>query len=343
MRPPSILLVADPYVPVPPLTYGGIERIVDFLAEGLSSKGWDVTLVCHPDSACNVRTLHHRSSQTRWQGRVLNIGRLLRHFSTNRYDLIHSFAHFDLMAPLWPLAIPKIQSFQSPPDWKAFGKRNNVIPKKNLHFTTCGHHMVKDFTSFAPTRAIHNGVRIEQFDFRAQVTHDAPLVFLGRIERIKGTHTAIAIAKATGRKLIIAGNRSIKAEVDRYFLEQVEPQLSDQIRYVGAVDDIQKNDLLGSAAAFLMPIEWDEPFGIVMAEALACGTPVIGTARGALPEIVDDGITGACCQTVDEMIEAVRQVEGFSRHACRQSAESRFASDGIVEQYIALYESILDR
>ena len=92
-----------------------------------------------------------------------------------------------------------------------------------------------------------------------------------------------------------------------------------------------------------MPIEWDEPFGIVMAEAIACGTPVIGFARGALPEIVDHRLTGACCKTVDEMIEAVRNVENFSRHACRQSAESRFASDGIVEQYIALYESILDR
>jgi glycosyltransferase involved in cell wall biosynthesis len=201
--------------------------------------------------------------------------------------------------------------------------------------------MVKDFNDIAPTHAIHNGVRIEQFDFREQVAPEAPLVFLGRIEPIKGTHTAIQIAKATGRKLIIAGNRSNKPEMDRYFVEQVEPHLSDRILYIGAVNDIQKNELLGSAAAFLMPIDWDEPFGIVMAEALACGTPVIGAARGALPEIVDHGITGACCESVDEMIAAVHQVENFSRHACRQSAETRFAAPIIVDQYISLYESIL--
>jgi glycosyltransferase involved in cell wall biosynthesis len=201
--------------------------------------------------------------------------------------------------------------------------------------------MVKEFKDIAPTHAIHNGVRIEQFEFREQVAPEAPLVFLGRIEPIKGTHTAIQIAKATGRKLIIAGNRSNKPEMDRYFVEQVEPHLSDRIRYIGAVNDIQKNELLGSAAAFLMPIDWDEPFGIVMAEALACGTPVIGAARGALPEIVDHGITGACCESVDEMIAAVHQVENFSRHACRQSVETRFAAPIIVDQYISLYESIL--
>ena len=343
MAAPSILLIADAYVPVPPVTYGGIERIVDFLAEGLASKGWDVTLACDPESTCKVRTLHHRSSQTRWQGRVINTFNLLRHVSKNHYDLIHSFAHFDLIAPLWPLTFPKIQSFQSPPDWTAINKRIRWIPKRNLHFTTCGRHMVEDFARFETTHAIHNAVRIEQFDFRNQIAIDAPLVFLGRIEPIKGTHTAIRIAQATGRRLIIAGNRSDKPDLNRYFIEEVEPHLSSRIEYVGPVNDTQKNTLLGGAAAFLMPIEWDEPFGIVMAEALACGTPVIGMARGALPEIVDHGITGACCQTIGEMIEAVGHVEDFSRHACRQSAESRFASDGIVEQYIALYESILDR
>ena len=339
----SILLVADPYVPVPPVTYGGIERIVDFLAEGLSSRGWNITLACLPDSSCGVNLFPHSSQHPRWQGRVVNTWNLLRHVRSHHYDIVHSFAHFDLIAPLWPLTFPKIQSFQSPPDWTAFNKRIRWIPKRNLHFTTCGYHMAPDFTEIAPTHAIHNGVRIEKFDFVEKVTHDAPLVFLGRIEPIKGTHTAIQIAQTTGRRLIIAGNRSSKPEVNRYFIDLVEPHLSEQITYVGPVNDVQKNELLGKAAAFLMPIEWDEPFGIVMAEAIACGTPVIGFARGALPEIVDHRLTGACCKTVDEMIEAVRNVENFSRHACRQSAESRFASDGIVEQYIALYESILDR
>jgi glycosyltransferase involved in cell wall biosynthesis len=343
MKKPSILIIADPILPVPPPLYGGIERIIHFLAEGLSELGWNVTLFCHPDSECKVNKVAYPAPGIERKSRLRNLKTLGRHLLQHRYDIIHSFAHFDMMAPLWPLKQTVVQSFQAFPDWKAFTKRTRFIPKRNFHITTCGFHMVDRFSPIAPTRAIHNGIIIDQFDFAPEVSPDSPLVFLGRIEPIKGTHLAIQIANATGRELIIAGNRSTDAKLDQYFIDEIEPHLNERIRYIGPVNDIQKNQLLGSAAAFLMPIEWDEPFGIVMAEALACGTPVIGTARGALPEIVDHGLTGACCQTVDEMIEAVRHVEDFSRYACRQSAESRFASNGIVDQYIALYESILDR
>ncbi len=266
---------------------------------------------------------------------------LLPHYITGRFNLVHSFAHFDLALPLWPFKQHVIQSFQSIPHWGAFSKRIRLIPKRNLYFTTCGYHMVDHFSSIAPTIAIHNGVKIAQFDFQPTVGADAPLVFLGRIEPIKGTYTAIEIAKSTGRKLIIAGNRSDDPLIDRYFEEQVEPHLSEQISYIGSVNDFQKNKLLGEAAALLMPIEWDEPFGIVMAEALACGTPVIGFNRGALPEIVDNGVTGACCNNMFELIEATRNLNQFSRSACRTVAENKFSSDIVIDQYISLYDKIL--
>lgn len=337
----SILLVADPFLPVPPLTYGGVERIVDILAEGLAKRGWNVTLAGHPESTCKVQLLPHPTHRCDRAGRLTNTWNLLKHLTAHRYDLIHSSAHYDLTAPLWPLPQKLIQTFHAPPIWSAFNKRVRLIPKRNLWFTTVGHHMVDAFSGIAPTEGIHNAVKIGEFTFQGHVAADTPLVFLGRIERIKGTHTAIRIAKATNRRLIIAGNRSDNPEVDRYFTEEVEPHLSDQITYIGPVDANQKDRLLGDAAALLMPIEWDEPFGLVMAEALACGTPVIGFARGALPEIVDHRSTGACCQTVDEMIEAVRHVENFSRHACRHSAQSRFSSDGLIDRYISFYQSIL--
>ncbi|KAB2637959.1 MAG: glycosyltransferase family 4 protein [Verrucomicrobia bacterium] len=337
----SILLVADPHLPVPPPYYGGIERIVHLLAEGLVERGWAVTLACHPQSSGRAKLLAHLCDQPGPRGRVINTWQLLKHLARNRYDLIHSFAHYDLTTPLWLLPQKQIQSFQAPPDRNAFAKRVRLLPKRALWFTTCGYHMVKDFETIAPTRAIHNGVTIEQFDFQEHVAADAPLVFLGRIEPIKGTHSAIQIAKATGRRLIIAGNRSESPEIDRYFKEQIEPQLSDQITYIGPVDDVRKNRLLGQAAALLMPIEWDEPFGIVMTEALACGTPVIGTARGALPEIVRDGITGRCCHHVDEMIDAVIHLGNLSRCACREDAASKFSSSVIVDQYEAYYATIL--
>jgi len=337
----SILLLADPILPVPPPLYGGIERIVDFLAEGLASRGWKVTLACHPNSTCGVSRVSYPTDSLNRNSRLRNAGFLLPRFIKGNFDLVHSFAHPDLSLALWPFKQPLIQSFQAVPHWGAFSKRTRFVPKKNLHFTTCGHHMVERFSKIAPTHGIHNGVRIEQFDFQPSAPPDAPLVFLGRIEPIKGTHTAIEITKATNRRLIIAGNRSDNPTMDRYFREKVEPHLCDQISYVGSVNNVQKNKLLGSAAAFLMPIEWDEPFGIVMAEALACGTPVIGTARGALPEIVTGGVTGKGCENVAEMIRAVETVSLFSREECRKSAETRFSSDIIVNQYINLYTEIL--
>ncbi len=336
----SILLIADPILPVPPPLYGGIERVVHFLAEELASRGWRVMLACHPDSACKVPKIAYPAGEIDRRSRFRNLRMLIPHLLRNHYDIVHSFGHLDMLLPFWPFR-QVVQSFQSPPDWRAFGKRTRWIPKNNLYFTTCGYHMVKDFADVAPTRAIHNGVRIEQFDFIEQVPEDAPLVFLGRVEPIKGTHHAITIAKATNRRLIIAGNRSERPEIDRYFVEQIEPHLSEQITYIGSVNDEQKNRLLGNAAALLMPIEWDEPFGIVMAEALACGTPVIGFARGALPEIVENGTTGACCNSVEEMIEAVKRVGVLSRQACRREAERRFSAPIIVAQYLSFYESIL--
>jgi glycosyltransferase involved in cell wall biosynthesis len=333
--------VADPVLPVPPITYGGVERILDFLAEGVDKNGWDVTLLCHPDSSCNVNRITYPYLGLDRKSRLKNLVFLASHLLKNKYDILHSFGHFDMVAPLWPLRQNIIQSFQSIPDWKAFTKRTRLIPKRNFHITTCGFHMIDKFSSIAPTTAIHNGVKIEQFDFQPNVAADASLVFLGRIEPIKGTHTAIEIAKATGRKLIIAGNRSGDPLIDRYFEEQVEPHFSERIRYIGPVNDLQKNKLLGEAAALMMPIDWDEPFGIVMAEALACGTPVIGFNRGALPEIVDNGVTGACCNNISELIEATRNLNQFSRSACRAIAENKFSSDIVIDQYISLYDKIL--
>jgi glycosyltransferase involved in cell wall biosynthesis len=337
----SILLIADPVLPVPPLTYGGVERILDLLAEGLAARNWKVTLACHPDSSCNVRILRLPTVDGGCRGRAVNAAKLLKHIAFNCYDIVHSSAHFDLAAMMWPLPQKVVQTFHALPHWNSFTKRVRIIPRRKLWFTTVGKHMVDKFSSIAPTTAIHNGVKIGQFDFQPTVAADAPLVFLGRIEPIKGTHTAIEIAQATGRKLIIAGNRSDDPLIDRYFEEQVEPHLSQQISYIGPVNDLQKNKLLGEAAALLMPIEWEEPFGLVMAEALACGTPVIGFNRGALPEIIDHSKTGACCHSVDEMIGAVLRIGDLSRLECRQQAEGRFSSTVMVDNYISFYDKVL--
>ena len=138
---------------------------------------------------------------------------------------------------------------------------------------------------------------------------------MSRIERIKGAHTAIAIAKKCDKKLIIAGNYSQTGEEGKYWQEEIEPQLGkNRIEYIGTVNDEQKNNLLGQASAMLVPIEWDEPFGIVFAEALACGTPVISCPRGSLPEIVREGVDGYLITSIDDAVNKVHQLDQIDRH-----------------------------
>jgi glycosyltransferase involved in cell wall biosynthesis len=153
---------------------------------------------------------------------------------------------------------------------------------------------------------------------------------------------AIDVAKKSGRRLIIAGNIPQGEHQQRYFAAKIEPHLDgNAVEYVGAVDDAAKNDLLGRSAAMLMPLLWEEPFGIVMAEALACGTPVIGLRRGSLPEIVEHGVNGFVCESVEEMVLAVSRIPEIDRRTCRRVAEEKFSDRVIVDRYERLYRELV--
>jgi glycosyltransferase involved in cell wall biosynthesis len=241
------------------------------------------------------------------------------------------------MLPLFPLSIPKIQSYQreiTPPNIE----RAVRMAGDSLSFTACSTNCRREVSHVGRWETVYNGVRMRDYAFQSEVADDAPLVFLGRIERIKGTHTAIEVAKASGRRLVIAGNVPDTPTHRRYFEAEIAPYLDEQnIRYVGPVDDVQKNELLGTAAAFLMPIEWEEPFGIVMTEALACGTPVVGFRRGSVPEVVEHGVSGFVVDTTDEMVAAVRRVPELDRRASRERCERMFSDRVIVDAYESLY------
>jgi glycosyltransferase involved in cell wall biosynthesis len=173
---------------------------------------------------------------------------------------------------------------------------------------------------------------------------DAPLVFLSRVDRIKGAHLAIDIAEKSGRRLIIAGNIATSGDSERYWLQDVKPRVNGAtIEYIGPVNDEQKSRLLGQAAALVVPIQWDEPFGLVFIEALACGTPVISFARGALPEIVRDGVEGFLGNTLEELIQATTRLGDIDRRACRRRVEECFSKNQIVGRYEELYLELLDR
>lgn len=339
-----ILLSADPEIPVPPLQYGGIERIIDTLATCFRKSGHQVGLVAHPDSTVPVDTLFP------WPGRrsqhpvdlLRNMRALDFAIKKFRPDILHSFSRIFYMAPHLRSPLPKIMSYQRPPTARTVRLATRIAGSR-LTFTGCSEHICRQGRTFGGEwHAIHNFVDIDKFDFQPSVPVDAPLVFLSRIERIKGAHTAIEVAKRTGRRLLIAGNHYKDGESGEYWRDVISPELGrNGIEYVGPVDDVQKNRLLGSALAMLVPIEWDEPFGIVFAEALACGTPVISTPRGALPEIVRQGVDGFWENSIDNLCRAVEQLDRIQREDCRQRAVACFSHEVIVEKYLELYAGLI--
>ncbi len=342
----KILITADPELPVPPTLYGGIERIIDLLITGLQAKGHIVALVAHPDSTSTADQFFP------WPGRqsqnpldtfrnAVELWSIVRQFQP---DLLHSFSRIAYLTPLLHSSLPKVMSYQREPNarttrWAA------ALADQSLTFTGCSDYICRQGRPNGGTwQPIHNCVVLDKFTFQPQVSADAPLVFLSRLERIKGVHSAIKIAIKTGRRLIIAGNRVNTPEGEAYWQNEILPHLDQNgIEYIGPVDDIQKNKLLGQAVAMLVPIEWKEPFGIVFAEALACGTPVISCPTGALPEIIRHRTDGFLVTDIDSACEAVHNLNQINRQTCRQRAEQHFSAKVIVEQYEALYRSLLSQ
>jgi len=339
-----ILLTADPEIPVPPTGYGGIERIVDALVRAHRAAGHTVALLAHGDSTCDA------DARFAWPGKssrgMLNTFRNMNAMgaavASFRPDVVHSFSRLAYLLPQLPRHLPKVMSYQ-----RHTGGTNIRLAAglagESLRFTA-----LSDFIrrmgepSGGRWTTIPNFVDLAQYSFSPAVAPDSPLVFLSRIESIKGPDLAIAIARASGRRLVIAGNR-IEAGPERDFFDRdVAPHIGrDGIEWIGEVNDAQKRELLGRAAALLVPIRWDEPFGIVFAEALAAGTPVITCARGALPEIVEPGRTGFFIRDADEGAAAVNRIAELDRAACRRAAETRYSHTAVAEQYAALYREIL--
>jgi glycosyltransferase involved in cell wall biosynthesis len=186
---------------------------------------------------------------------------------------------------------------------------------------------------------IHHGLDVERYCFRER--KQPYVVFLGRICPIKGVHSAIEIARQAGVPLKIAGE--VQPMFRDYFEQKIVPELDGEtIEYLGEADFGLKNELLSNASALLFPIEWEEPFGLVMIEAMACGTPVIAFPGGSVEEILDDGVTGRLCHNVTEAAEAVRR-DHFDAQTIRREAEARFSSDVMAREYLSLYESLLKR
>jgi glycosyltransferase involved in cell wall biosynthesis len=339
----KVLLPTDPFLPVPPVHYGGVERIVAALTDHLRRRGHEVGLIAHPDSTARTDyfVAWPRVAPRSAADHARNALTLLRAALEFQPAVIHSFSRLIYLSPLLAGRTPKIMSYQRPTG----GPRTGLAARlggKSLVFTGCSEFIAAIGRRHGGTwHAIPNFVDCDAYRFSPAVADDAPLVFLSRIEPIKGAHVAIEVAKRIGRRLLIAGNRPQTPEAASYWSTCIAPELGrNRIDYVGPVDNAAKGALLGAAAALIVPIQWDEPFGIVFIEALACGCPVIASPRGALPEIIRDRIEGFLVRDVDEACRAVGDIGLIDRAHCRKRAEETFSAHAVVPRYELLYRAV---
>jgi len=339
----KILFSVDPEIPVPPVLYGGIERIVDGLIRELRRRGHEVALVAHPESSCPVESLF--AWPTSRSGGAMNClqntSALLKAVGNFAPDVVHSFSRLGYLLPLLLRRQPAVMSYQR----QTGGRKLAVMAAlggRTFAFTACSDHIAAMGRGAGGRwTAIPNFADTSFYHLVPQVPEDAPLVFLSRIEPIKGAHLAIEAARRSGKRLIIAGNKVDTPAGRHYWATEIEPHLhSGSIDYVGAVNDEQKRQLLGSAVAMIVPVQWDEPFGIVFAEALACGTPVISSPRGALPEIIREGIEGFLVRNVEEAVSAIGALGKIPRRACRARCEEKFSLRVVTDSYVEVYHRV---
>ncbi|MGB8020971.1 MAG: glycosyltransferase family 4 protein [Candidatus Nanopelagicales bacterium] len=333
-----IALVAGPWLPVPPPLYGGTEGVIDRLATGFVAAGHEVLLYTTGDSTCPVprRWVRERSVPELIGQSVVELHHLMHAYDeVADFDIIHDHT---IIGPVY--AQGRVRGKVVTTNHGPFqGEVNEIFARVAQHAALIAISHDQASRSIAPVSAvIHHGVRPE--DFPVGDGAGGYLLFLGRFSADKGVREAALAAREAGVDLVIAAKMREPGEVE-YFRAEVEPLLGASVRYVGEVGAREKCELLGSARALLNPIHWPEPFGLVMIEALACGTPVITLRAGAAAEIVNHGSTGFVCDTLPEIVSAIGRIDDLDRGACRAAVETRFSADRMVGDHIALFERLL--
>jgi len=320
----------------PPRHYGPWEQVASNIAEGLIKRSIEVTLFATGDSItagklesiCEQGFEENRNQDYKVL-ECLHISNLMER--AGEFDLIHN--NFDFLPLTYsglvktPL-ITTIHGFSSQKIIPVFKKYNSI-----------GHYVSISNADRSPElnyiATVYNGLKIQDFDFTEQP--DDYLLYFGRIHHDKGTAEAVEIAKKSKKKLLIAGI----IQDGGYFKQKIEPELNDQIQYIGHAGPEKRNTLLGKATALLHPINFNEPFGMSVAEAMLCGTPVIAFNKGSMPELIKDEKTGFLVNTIDEAVNAVSALKNIVRKDCRDWAASQFSSDKMVDDYYKLYQQIL--
>ena len=323
----------------PPRHYGPWEQVVSLLTEGLVARGVDVTLFATGDSMTTARLVsvcprgyeEDRSIDAKvWE--ALHIAELFER--STEFDLIHN--HFDFL----PLVFSGLVTTPIVTTIHGFSSAR-ILPVYRKYNTRVHYVSISDADrdpDLAYIGTVHHGIDLRAFTFREQP--DDHLLFLGRIHPDKGAKEAIDIARHAGRQLIMAGI----IQDQEYFQREIAPAIDGcAVQYVGSVGPQERDRLLGHALALLHPINFAEPFGLAVVEAMACGTPTIAFPRGSMPEIVRDGETGFLVRDVDGAVDAINRIGEVSRIRCREEAERRFSSERMVDEYLRLYGCVLQQ
>jgi glycosyltransferase involved in cell wall biosynthesis len=333
-----IALVAPPFIAVPPADYGGTELFVAQLAEGLRKNGVEVVVYANGESTVNVER-RSRYEHSQWPIKAGDEA-WLKELDHTAWAVQDAAKTCDVIHVQSPQALPFLQFASVPMVLTLHGPHNPKFSDLYARFPRANYVAISEFQRLSEVvpriQTIYHGIDLGQYLLREQKKQY--LSFIGRIAPIKGTHTAIEVAKRTGVPLKIAGD--IQPMYREYFEAKIKPKIDGKlIEYVGLADLQAKNELLGNSFAMLFPIQWNEPFGLVMVEAMACGTPVLAFKGGSVPEIVRDGVSGYVCRSVGDMVKRVTNLQLDSR-GIRQYVEENFSLEHMVSQYISLYRDL---
>ncbi|HEX6257586.1 MAG TPA: glycosyltransferase family 4 protein [Euzebyales bacterium] len=340
-----ILQVAPPWFAVPPVGYGGIERVIALLADGLVAAGHDVTLLASGGSQTSARlwSVFDEPPSRALGSPAREITHWMRAYgSRNEFDVIHDHSSI-VGAALAAVADgpPVVHTVHGP--WESpIAAAYHALPP-GLHIVAISKDHARRAPSGLHVDVVHNGVDTVRLPFRAAPDADGHLAFVGRANPNKGPDTAIEVARRVGRRLRMALKINEPDECS-YFDDVIRPLLARaDVDLVVNGSAGQAEEVLAGAAVSVVPLAWDEPFGLVLAESLACGTPVAAFARGAAAEIVDDGVTGVLVAPGDVagLCAGVETATGMSRKACRERMDRRFSAEHMVARYDALYQRVV--
>ncbi len=355
----KIAQVVSLAVPVPPTSKNGLEFVVSWITEELVRRGHEVTLFAPEKSKTKGKLVSLIPDKVLSSGQSDLHGLIMEYWNTSymaaraeEFDVIHCHTQG---APLFTPFIDKpiIQTLHHPfskASLKSILQDSGVKNKSHfifdayskINYVAVSNDQEKRFekndATFIKHICIHNGIPVKKFEFNENPKNY--LLFLGYINKQKGAHIAVKIAHTLGMELILAGDTFGEEE---FFNEYIRPYLSKKIRYVGPVNFRQKVELYKNAIAKLAPLTWDEPFGLTLVESQACGTPVIAFDRGAASEIIKHGKTGFVVKNEKQMIEAIKNIGAIDRKECRTWVEEHFSVEKMVDQYEALYQSLVEK